>query len=230
MMNNFYVPRVYISGFVHGFEEKARKYNLRKKVYADGETLTKRGVINNNAYFIRSGVMLLSLTHSSGNTKSIMFFGPDTIFPLGVVPHENLIDYEMILSAITDIEAYRFSYPTLRRMCIDDGEFAAQILEENCRMIGYLFYQEMNNAFLQAEIRVCDILYLLHSSFKAKNNTINIRQEDLCSFAGTSRAQLERVLKDLRERGIIETSRGCIHIPSIERLREECSTELRENG
>lgn len=227
-MKDFYVPRLYISGFIRDFDSKAKKYGLHRKRYAKGETLTDRGTINNHAHYICSGLVHLSLIHSSGNMKSIMFFGPGAVFPIGVVPHENVIDYEMIMLAMTDTETYKFSYPSLRQMCVDDGEFSAQILEENCRLIGYLFYQEMNNAFSPAMIRVCDILYLMLSNMDTDGNTINIRQEDLSSLVGISSAQLERVLKDLRERRIITTSRGKIHIPDAERLRAQCSTELRE--
>lgn len=199
---------MYVSGFFDSFELKAASYNLRKHLYRKGDILTDKGIINNSSHFICSGLVNLSLIHSSGSVKSIMFFGPGTVFPLGVVPHENIIDYQMVMTALTDTTAYKFSYPMLRKMCVDDGAFAAKILEENCRIIGCLFYNEMNNSFLPSEIRVCDTLFLLLDSFPDNHNCIHITQEDLRSLAGISSAQLERVLRDLRSKKIIRTLRG----------------------
>ena len=229
-MEDYYVPRLYISGFIHHFERKAERYGLKQRMYQKGEMLTRHGVINNTSHFIQSGLVHLALNHSSGNARSIMFFGPGTIFPIGVVPHENLIDYEMVMTALTDVQGYSFSYPQLRQMCVEDGEFAAQILEENCKIIGYLFYQEMNHAYLPTRIRVCDVLYLFLTSIGSEDQTLSLRQEDLASMVGISLPQLERILKELRSLGIIQTSRGQIKIMDIGRLRSQCSTELRENG
>ena len=226
-MKDFYIPRLYLSGFIRGFDDIAEKYRLERRSYKRGESLTEHGIINNTAHYIRSGLVHLSLTHSSGNLKSLVFFGPETIFPIGVVPHENLIDYEMIMLAMTDVETYSFSYPTLRKLCVENGEFAAKILEENCEMIGYLFYEGMNHAFTPTEIRVCDILYLLLENLKPVNMTISMCQGDMANLIGISAAQLERVLKDLRLMGIIETSRGKIHVTDVNALRSMCSTELR---
>ena len=57
--------------------------------------------------------------------------------------------------------------------------------------------------------------------------TISMCQGDMANLIGISAAQLERVLKDLRLRGIIETSRGKIHVTDVNALRSMCSTELR---
>lgn len=229
-MQKYYIPRLYVSGYIQNFDQKARHYGLKKRIINKREPLTKRGVINNTTHFICSGLVHLSLTHSSGKIKPIMFFGPDTLFPIGVSPHENLIDYEMLLLAMTDLEVYSFPYTLLKTMCEEDGAFAAQILEENCKLIGSLFYQEMNQAFQPTEIRVCNTLYLLLTSLRSKDNCIPLKQNEIASFANTSSAQLERILKSLRERNIIESLRGKIKIPDISRLRAACSSELQENG
>lgn len=226
-MQNYYVPRIYLSDFILDFDQMAERYALTRRVYPRGETLTEHGVINNTAHYIRSGLTHLSITHSTGNQKSLMFFGPRTVFPLGVVPHENVIDYEMVIRALTDVETYSFPYPVLRKMCVENGEFAAQVLEENCEMVGYLFYAEMNQSFAPTEIRVCDVLLILLFNLRPAGDALAIRQEELASLAGASSAQLERVLKDLRARGIVETSRGKIRILDIEGLRGMCSTDLR---
>ena len=228
-MKEYVIPKLYLSGFVKDMESKLERYGAQRRIYKKDELLTSHGVINNTAHYIHSGIIHLSLSHSSGNLKSMNFFGPQTVFPLGVVPHENLIDYEMVLRAFTDVEVSSFSYPVLRRMCVEDGEMAAQILEENCEFIGYLFYQDMNHAYAPTFIRVCDILHLYLENVKPMNGTIPIKQEDLASLVGVSRPQLERVLKELRSKNIITTGRGSIQIKDATRLLGFCSTDIRSH-
>lgn len=226
-MKKYTIPQLYLSGFVKNFESKLGRYEMTQKRYKKGEQLTVPGIINNTAHFIHSGIIHLSLTHSSGNLKSMNFFGPQTIFPLGVVPHENLIDYEMILRAFTDVEVSSFSYPVLRQMCVDDGEMASQILEQNCEFIGYLFYQDMNHAYASTYVRVCDILHLYLENVKPLDNIIPMNQEELANLVGISRPQLERVLKDLRTNQVITTTRGSIQIINTTRLLDQCSHDIR---
>lgn len=220
-------PNIYLSGYIRSFSGKEAQYGLTRRKYKKGDLLTVPGTINNTTHFIHSGMMHLSLTHSSGNVKSLVFYGPGIIFPLGVVPHETPIGYEMELRAFTDMEVTSFSYETLRKMCVDDGELAAQILEQNCEFISYLFYQDMNRAYTSTPEHVCDILYLYLLNVRPKDNIIRFSQSDLAAFVGISRSQIERILKSLREAKIIATLRGSIQIVDPARLYDACSADIR---
>lgn len=220
-------PNIYLSGYILSFSGKESKYGLTRKKYKKGDLLTVPGTINNTSHFIHSGMMHLSLTHHSGNVKSLVFYGPNTIFPLGVVPHETPIGYEMELRAFTDMEVTSFSYQTLRQMCVDDGELAAQILEQNCDFISYLFYQDMNRAYTSTPEHVCDILYLYLLNVDPKDRIIPLSQAELANLVGISRSQIERILKSLREAQVLLTMRGSIQITDVEKLYHACSADIR---
>lgn len=123
-MKKFLVPSFYINNYIRDFDAVAQAHGLKGHRLSKGSLLTIPGTINNTAHYVCSGIVHLSLSHSSGNTKSLFFYGPKTIFPLGVVPHENPIDYELVLQAFTDIEVISFSYPVLRQLCVENGELA----------------------------------------------------------------------------------------------------------
>ena len=158
----------------------------------------------------------------------MFFYGPRTIFPLGVVPHENPIDYEIVLEAFTDIEIISFPYPVLRELCVENGELAAQLLEENCDSVGYLYYQQMNHAYSPTMVRACDVLYIYLVSFHPPNGVISLSQKELADLIGCSTAQLERILSALRGEGVINTGRGKLTVPELSKLAEKCSDSLRE--
>ena len=220
-------PKIYLSSYIRDFSDKESRYGLTRRKIKKGELLTVPGTINNTTHFIHRGMMPLSLTHHSGNVKSLVFYGPNTIFPLGVVPHETPIGYEMELRAFTDMEVTSFPYGTLRRMCVEDGELAAEILEQNCDFISYLFYQDMNRAYTSTPEHVCDILYLYLLNVQPRDNIIPLSQSELASLVGISRSQIERILKSLREKQVIATLRGGIQIMDLRRLHEACSADIR---
>lgn len=228
-MKNYAVPKLYLTDYINNFEEKIKKYHLKTKTYKYGEVLTSSDTLNNTAHFIRSGMVHLSITHSSGNTKSLTFFGSNTIFPFGTVAKDTLIDYEVVLRAFTDAEICSFSYSQLRQMCMDDGTFAAELLEESNDFTGYLFYNDLNTAYASSYVKVCDILYLYLFHVCPIDASIPVTQDELAHLAGISKAQLERVLKELRDKNIIKTSRKRIIIPDHRLLFAECSYTLKEN-
>ena len=220
-------PKIYLSDFVHRFSGKEERYGLARRVYKKGELLTVPGTINNTAHFIHSGMVHLSLVHISGNVKSLVFYGPNTLFPVGVVPHETPSDYIMEIRAVADTEVTSFPYTMLRRMCVDDGEFAAQIMEQSCEFIGYMFYQMLNTIYNPTQERVCDLLYLYLLNVAPENSVIPFSQSDLASLAGISRAQVERVLKRLRSHQVILTQRGSIQITDVGKFYALCSPDIR---
>ncbi len=140
------IPSIYLANYLNQFEEKIRRYDVQEMRLKKGEYLTKYGVINNTAYFIKSGIIHLSLGHDQGR-KSLNLFGPGTVFPIGVEIHEYRVEYEMILQALTDIEVYRMSYPTLKKIVQENGDFAGELLRENCDFIGYMFFDTINQTF-----------------------------------------------------------------------------------
>ena len=221
-------PSMFFSNYLKldEFQPLAEQFGIRCKNYPKGSILTTPGQINNTTYYIRSGILHLAVTHSSGKCKGIALLGQDTVFPMGVVPHENPIDYELVLTAVTDIQAYAFSYPVLRKMCVASGEFAAQLLEQNCDFVGNIFYQEMNQAYSTTYTRVCDVLHLYAEVVSRSSQEFTLTQAELAELAGTSVPQLERALKSLRDAGIIETARKRFIIKDPKLLLAQCSDDL----
>lgn len=223
-----FLPGPYYQDFITDIREKdIEKYGLEKVEYHRGDVLTQSGVINNTAWYIHSGMIHVALTNSEGNVQSLVFYGPHTIFPVGVFTHENLIDYEMQITAMSDVSALKIPYLTLRQMVLDSSELGVHLLEENCQFIGYFFYSTMNRTYLPSRTQAADVLYLLYISRGSRNNIIEISQEHLASMLGLSHAQTERVLKDFRSMGILSTGRGRLSILDQNKLLEQCSDDMK---
>ena len=170
----------------------------------------------------------LSLGHEQGR-KSLNMFGPGTIFPVGVEIHEFRVEYEMIIQALTEVEVYKFSYPTLKKMVQEHGDFAGELLRENCDFIGYMFFDSINQTFEPCLARICDILYLYLTKVHPASSRIPMSQTELASLAGASQAQMERSIKILKKEGILNTSRKQITILDQSKLLAHCTLGMTSN-
>jgi CRP-like cAMP-binding protein len=151
---------------------------VQKKEIKKGSYLTQYGVINNAAYYIKSGIIHLSLGHEQGK-KSLNMFGSGTIFPVGVEMHKFRVEYEMIIQALTDCEVFKISYPTLKKIAVENGAFAGELLKENCDFIGYMFFDSINQTFEPCLARICNILYLYCTKVHPSSNKIPLSQAEL---------------------------------------------------
>lgn len=222
------IPSIYLANYLNGFEDMIKRYDVREKQLKKGDYLTRYGVINNTAYYIKSGIIHLSLGHDQGR-KSLNLFGPGTVFPIGVEIHEYRVEYEMIIQALTDIDVYKMSYPTLKKITQENGDFAGELLRENCDFIGYMFFDTINQTFEPCLARICDILYLYLTKVHPSKSQIPLSQSELANIAGASRAQMERSVKILKKEGILDTSRKRITVTDPEKLLAHCTLGMRSN-
>lgn len=222
------IPSIYLANYLGQFEPLMRRYGAQRKSFSKGEYLTQHGVINNTAYFIKSGVIQLLLGHDQGE-KALNLFGPGTIFPLGVELHEFWIEYGMIIRAFSDVDTYSMPYPTLKQIAVENGAFAGELLRENCDFIGYLFFDTINQTFEPCLARICDILYLYLTKIQPGNNVVSMSQMELAKTAGASQAQMERSIHILKEEGVLTTSRKQITILDSQKLLAHCTSGLRGN-
>ncbi len=191
--------------------------------------MTQHGVVNNTAHFIKKGIVQLALRHDHGE-KSLNLFGPGTVFPIGVERRNSWIACEMILQAFSDLVVYSMSYPTLKKIVVENGAFAGELLRQNCDFIGYIFFDTINLTFEPCLARICDILYLYLTEVKPSESIIPLSQTEVAKIAGTSQAQLERSLQFLKKEKILLTSRKRIVILSREKLLAHCSLGVRSNA
>ena len=222
------ISSIYLANYLDDFEDIILKYEIERKVFKKGQYLTQYGVMNNTAYYIKKGLIHLSLGHEQGK-KSLNFFGTGTIFPVGVEVHEFRAEYEMILQAFTDTEVYQISYPVLKKIVQEHGDFSGELLRENCDFIGYMFFDTINQTFEPCLARICDILYLYLTKIHPSQMQIPLTQSELASIAGTSQAQMERSIKILRKEGILATSRKCITILEPEKLLVHCTLGMQSS-
>ena len=226
-MDTTVIPSFYFSNKFSLYKDIIQKYDVQKVKYSKDSLLTKYGEINNTAYYINSGILLLSLSHEKGTEKSLALFGPGSIFPIGLTKHKYKMDFEIVLRAFSDLDVYKFSYLELRKIASDNHDLAMDLLEQDCDFVSYLFHDSVSQAFNPCITRLCDVLYLYLVSTNINDNIIELSQSFLSNIVGASKAQIERALKELRDEKVLETSRNKITILNLDSLLTYCSENVR---
>lgn len=223
------IPNFYINNEFQDFTDLFENPNFQLFKLKRGQVLTTLGKVNNTSYFIKKGIIRFSLINSDGKEKTISLFGKNEIFPIGVKTHHHKMDYEMVLTAFTDLEIYKFSYSQLRELTIQHPKLASRLLEVDCDFISYLFYITTSLAFSNVLTRISDILFLSIPENRREHQVevdIIINQGQLSALAGASQPEVERALRTLRKNSIIKTNRGKITIQNITKLKQHCSANI----
>ena len=201
------------------FEDYLLEYPVCQLEYKAGEIISRQGETLSHGYYIKSGIMHLKIGSEIGKEKTLAFFGPGAMFPLGVNKHTYPLEYAMTETAFTDVVVYRFSYEMLRKMAENNSALSLRIIEHYCDFTSYLFYEIASRAYNLSMVLVVNVLLVFHSSIE-ENGIIPFNQEQVAEIAGISRIQVARAYKELKEMGVIETVRNGIKIIDEEKLNE----------
>lgn len=110
---------------------------------------------------------------------------------------------------------------TIEKLFYKNSQFAKTIItslnEESLQ-----FYDKMASLTQkQMNGRVADaLIYLSESIFKSNKFKMILSRKDLADFTGMSMMSVVRTLKDLKEEGIIEDTKGIIEIKNINTLKQ----------
>lgn len=135
------------------------------------------------------------------------------------------IEQSIVLVALTDIKALKFSKDAFAAMFKQNKELRAQVVEWYSMNINLLIYesahQEYNNSFL----KLCNFLYLFWSHLPNALSRIELTQDEIGDILAINRVGVANNLGILRNEGIIATHRKWIEVIDCDALKQYCSQE-----
>ena len=225
-MHQLTMSKYYFEKDFSEFEEFILRYPSIHKIYDKGDIISSQSETLKYGYYIRKGIMKLSIGHESGKEKIIALFGPGSFFPLGIDHHYYDMEYAMVEQAYTKVEAYEFDYRIIREMFLNNQDLSLRMMAHYCDFTSYLFFAISSLSGDNSMAKGCNILYALHDTSLCQDYVLRISQDDIMELSGISRIQVARVYQTLRNDQIIRTFRGGIQILNPEKLRSYCTFEL----
>jgi CRP/FNR family cyclic AMP-dependent transcriptional regulator len=182
----------------------------RRRRFHRNEVVFHRGDPGDTLHLIGKGRFAVRITTQLGDTATLAVFGPGEAFgELALVSSDRfrsatvvaLEPAETYSVGAGDVERLRREHPGVNEVLI--GILAERVRQLNERLVEALF--------VPAETRVLRRLHYLTSIYgdgSERAVVIPLTQEDIAGLAGTSRATVNRVLRDEERRGTVELGRA----------------------
>lgn len=196
----------------------------KRKLFPANSRLSKATAEKKTAYYIEKGVAKLTLTTETGAENIIYFYAEGSIFPVNSSKTLFSLESSMNFIAITDLSVIAFPADQLSEMAYHykNKDFVDAIVMHYASYASGVLTRIMLNSYNDSYKMVATFLYLLSHDINNKDRSIFLSQEDIGNVLGLSRIQVARVLKTLRESGIISTERKRIIILDHEALMDCC--------
>ena len=188
--------------------------------FKKGENISKQGSFVTHIMYLKSGF-----------AKVYKETDIDHNLILDIIPEGKLIGLTSLfntdniarfsVSALENAVVCSIDRNTIEKLIHQNSQFAKTVIaslnEESLQ-----FYDKMASLTQkQMNGRVADaLLYLSENIFKSVKFKMILSRKDLGDFTGMSMMSVVRTLKDLKEEGIIEDTRGFIEIKDIDILKQ----------
>jgi CRP/FNR family cyclic AMP-dependent transcriptional regulator len=192
----------------------------RRRTFARNEVVFHRGDPANALHLIVEGRFAVSIITPLGETAMLGVRGPGEAFGDLALVSGGSTERSATVSALepgATFSVLRDDFARLRREHPGVDAVLVAILAESVRRLS----EQVTEAYyLPADDRV---LHRLADLAELYGGTVPLPQEALAELAGTSRATVNRVLREQQERGIVELSRSKTVVLDLERLRRHSS-------
>ena len=187
--------------------EDARRVlaSARRRTFARHEVIFHEGDPADSILLISKGRVMVRTTTPLGHTAALSVLGPGTI--VGELAQLAIPAVRSATAtAIEPVEAmalHRDAFSELRARHPSVTEVLIQLLADTIRRLNQ---QLLEALYVPADTRVRRRVIELMSVYGG--DTIPLTQEDLAGLAGTTRATVNRVLREEQKRGTVTLTRG----------------------
>lgn len=191
-----------------------------ERVYEPGEMIFRQGEPEDHLYFVREGMALLYILTEDGKERNVLISWPEQFSGLATFfeggPHRSsAVALERCI--VTVITRREFT-----RCCAEYPEVWGMIAAELSREIGLLLQQTVDSSLLTAEERVARFFVRRYGEGRyeqtAKGIEMKFTQEFIARVLGLSRWSVNQALKEMKEKGWLETRYGVITITDMDAL------------
>ena len=191
----------------------------RRRTFARGEVVFHRGAPADSLNLIRKGRFSVLITTPLGDTAMLSVRGPGDAFgELALLGREPL--RSATVSALEPAEThsvYRDDFERLRHEHPIVNDVLIGILTDRLRRLSdqlvEAYYVPADRRVLR---RMCDLTELYRAG--DSEVVVPLTQEEIAELAGTSRATVNRVLREAERRGSVELRRGRTAVLDLDEL------------
>lgn len=178
-------------------------HNKTQILYGKDETICKEKAYASNVLYIADGLVKLYLESSNNRRINLKILKSSEYIGLSSIYGDNIYHYSAL--ALVDSTICMINKDSFRKVLIDNGQFASEIIHWYCKNEIQLFNRIKSLGHKQMHGRLADaLLYLCSNLFADDDLFIHLNRKDIADFAGISMESTVRLLTELKSDGIID--------------------------
>ncbi len=192
--------------------------NTNKMFYKKGYNLHSTENECLGVLLVKEGELRVYILSEDGREVTLYRLSPGEICVLSASCVLNSITFDVHIDAEVDTEAFLINIDTFSRLTRQNiyvENFAYKNTNERFSDIMWALEQIL---FLSFDKRLGRFLY--DEMTKTGSSELNLTQEQIAKYIGSAREVVSRMLKVFQKKGILEQSRGTIHILDKNLLKE----------
>lgn len=138
------------------------------------------------------------------------------MFPIVTSRQKFTLEYSIIATAVTEVVVSAFDINSTRNFMGDHPDISYAMIDHYCKYTNLFLYSATTEAFDSLKMRICSILMIYYLNFGT--TTIPVNQSDIASLLGANRQSVVKILKQLRDDGLVDTIKGKLSITDTEKL------------
>ncbi len=193
--------------------------NKTHLLYRKGENICKQSAFAAYLLYISDGLVKLYMESPNSKNINIKILKTSDFIGFSSIYGDNIYHYSAV--ALTDSTVCLIEKESFRKLLINNGAFASEIIKRYCKNEKQLFDKIQSLGNKQMHGRLADtLLYLCDKNLYKDNIFPYLSRKDIAAFAGLSTETTVRLLTELKKENIIEINGKAINIIDIERLKE----------
>lgn len=191
----------------------------RRHVFSRGEVVFHEGDYGDAVHLVTRGHFAVQVTIREGKTATLGVMGRGETFGEVALFHPDArrVGRVVALEPGETLSIGREDFQTLRKEDPALTEAVLSILADKVRRYTRYLLEAL---YVPVQIRVLRRLLELADTYAANSDPIRVTQVALAQMAGTSRATVNRVLRQEQKRGTLELARGRIVLLDRTRLED----------
>lgn len=194
-------------------------HNKTQILYRKDENICKEKAYASNVLYIADGLVKLYLESPNNRHINLKILKTSEYIGLSSIYGDNIYHYSAI--ALMDSTICMINKDSFRKLLIDNGHFASDIIQWYCLKETQLFNRIKSLGHKQMHGRLADtLLYLCDEGFDQHVLFNSLSRKDIADFACISTESTVRLLTELKSDGVIDMDGKLIKILDRKHLSE----------
>ena len=199
-------------------EKNILESNITKVTYSKGSNIHSADSKCLGVLLVQHGALRVYILSEDGREVTLYRLSPGDICVLSASCILNSITFDVHIDAEDDTEAFLLNISAFSKLSNQNVYVENFSYKNTVERFSDVMWAMEQILFMRFDKRLA--IFLLDEMAKTNSSKISLTQEQIAKYIGSAREVVSRMLKIFQSQGILEQSRGLIHIIDKQKLKE----------